>query len=67
MDFSKIANELPGFKPKWKLHQGIEEIYKSYKEVGMNEEKFNGRYFNRLKQLEHLSHDDLINDSLYWK
>jgi nucleoside-diphosphate-sugar epimerase len=67
VDFSKIANELPGFIPKWKLHQGIEEIYKSYKEVGMNEEKFNGRYFNRLKQLEYLSHDDLINDSLYWK
>jgi len=66
VNFSKIATELPGFKPKWKLHQGIEEIYNSYKEHKFNEQMFNGRYFTRLKQLEYLTNNDLINDSLYW-
>ena len=66
VDFSKIANELPKYKPKWKLYQGIEEIYESYILQGMNEERFNGRYFTRLKQLEYLSQKKLINDSLYW-
>jgi nucleoside-diphosphate-sugar epimerase len=66
VDFSKIANELPKFKPKWKLRDGIEEIYQSYISQGMNEERFNGRYYIRLKQLEYLSQKKLINDSLYW-
>jgi nucleoside-diphosphate-sugar epimerase len=66
VDFSKITNELPKFKPKWKLRDGIEEIYKSYVSQGMNEERFNGRYFIRLKQLEYLSEKKVINDSLYW-
>lgn len=67
VDFTKIANELPAFKPKWKLHQGIEDIYLNFKKFGMDDERFNGRYFNRLKQLEFLLKKGTLNSDLYWK
>jgi nucleoside-diphosphate-sugar epimerase len=66
VDFSKIARELPAFKPQWDLAKGIEDIYKKYKEFGMDDEHFNGRYFTRLKQLEYLLKGDKLNENLYW-
>jgi nucleoside-diphosphate-sugar epimerase len=66
VNFDKIANQLPNFKPKWNLKTGIEQVYESYQRLGMNDEKFNGRYFIRLKQLQYLIQSKLINENLFW-
>ncbi len=66
VDFTKIKNELPGFKPKWKLKEAVEDIYKGYLKFGMDDEYFKGRYFIRLKQLEYLLNKKHLNDNLYW-
>ena len=66
VDFSKINSELPNFKPKWKLKDGIEEIYNSYMTKGLSNKQFNGRYFIRLKQIEYLTQNNLLNNQLYW-
>ena len=67
VDFSKIEKELPNFKPKWKLKAAIEDIYNGYIENEMNDKKFNGRYFIRLKQLEYLINQNKLDNNLYWK
>ena len=67
VNFDKIKNELPNFKPKWTLKKGIEEVYEAYKKYGMDDEKFNGKAFIRLKELQHLIETDKINDKLIWK
>lgn len=67
VDFSKIKRELPNFKPKWKLKEAVEDIYKGYKEFGMDDEHFNGNYFIRLKQLEHLVKENKLDNNLVWK
>ncbi|MFC2151951.1 NAD-dependent epimerase/dehydratase family protein [Bacteroidota bacterium] len=67
VDFSKINKELPLFKPQWKLRKAIEDIYKGYTKIGMDNEKFNGRYFIRLKQLEYLIKTNKLDMKLYWK
>jgi nucleoside-diphosphate-sugar epimerase len=67
VDFSKIKNQLPEFKPVWNLRKGIEEIRDSYREHKMDDKKFNGRYFTRLKQIQHLMSAGLLDDSLYWR
>ncbi len=67
VDFSKIERELPNFKPKWKLKAAIEDIYRGYKEFGMDEEHFNGKYFIRLKQLDHLVSEKKLDNDLIWK
>ena len=67
VNFDKIKNTLPNFKPKWNLKKGIEEIIEAYKKYRMDSEKFNGRYFIRLKQLKYLMDNKKIDKNLYWK
>jgi nucleoside-diphosphate-sugar epimerase len=66
VNFDKIARELPNFKPKWTLKKGIEEVYEAYKKYGMNEDKFTGRYFIRLKQLQYHIENKHIDGKLFW-
>lgn len=67
VDFTKIEKELPNFKPKWRLKEAIEDIYKGYKEFGMDDEHFNGKYFIRLKQLDYLLEEGKLDNDLKWK
>lgn len=67
VNFDKIHNELKNFNPKWNLKSGIESIYENYLKYGMNDEKFSGRYFIRLKQIKYLIEKNLINSQLLWK
>ena len=67
VNFDKIKDTLPNFKPKYDLKKGIEEIIDAYKKYDMDAEKFNGRYFNRLKQLNYLLENKKIDGNLFWK
>jgi nucleoside-diphosphate-sugar epimerase len=67
VDFTKIARELPTFKPKWTLKPAIEDIYRQFKAFGIDDERFNGRYFSRLKQLEYIISQGAVDEKLYWK
>ncbi|HUX57542.1 MAG TPA: NAD(P)-dependent oxidoreductase [Bacteroidales bacterium] len=66
VDFSKIQTELPGFKPHYDLKRGIEQLYEYYQRYDLNNEKFEGRYFTRLKQLNYLISNNKINKNLFW-
>jgi len=66
VSFDKIARMLPDFRPEWNLLQGIEQLYSDFKRLAMHKEKFIGRYFIRLKQLQHLLQTGRINNNLYW-
>ena len=67
VDFTKIQNELPNFKPKWYLKEAIEDIYQGYLKFGMDDEHFNGKYFIRLKELENLLNKGRLDNNLTWK
>ena len=67
VNFDKIKNRLPGFKPVWTLKKGIEDIYVKYRKYKMNEKKFYGRYFVRLRQLKYLLDSELLGKELYWR
>lgn len=67
VNFDKIKKTLPNFKPKYNLKKGIEEIINAYKKYEMDSEKFNNRYFIRLKQLKYLMQNNKIDKNLYWK
>ncbi len=66
VDFSKIKAELPGFKPHYDLKKGIEQLFEFYQRYNLNKEKFEGRYFTRLKQLNYLLNQRIIDSNLYW-
>lgn len=67
VNFDKIKNRLPGFKPVWTLRKGIEDVYEKYRQYKMDEKKFYGRYFVRLRQLKYLLDSGLLAKELYWR
>jgi nucleoside-diphosphate-sugar epimerase len=67
VDFGKIKKQLPEFIPAWNLRKGIHQIHENYLRYKMNDEKFNGRYFSRLKQIQHLLNAGKINNELFWR
>ena len=67
VDFGKIKRMLPGFKPQWTLRKGIEEVYEAYQRYKMTEEKFMGRYFVRLRQIQYLMDSGKVTKELYWQ
>jgi nucleoside-diphosphate-sugar epimerase len=66
VDFSKIQKELPGFKPRFNLKMGIEQLFDYYQRFDLGKEKFEGRYFLRLKQLNYLLNQKKIDSNLFW-
>jgi nucleoside-diphosphate-sugar epimerase len=52
VDFSKLALELPEFKPKWNAHRGAKQLYDSYKKVGITLEEFEGPRYRRISHIE---------------
>jgi nucleoside-diphosphate-sugar epimerase len=67
VDFGKIKKQLPEFKPAWNLKKGIHQIHENYLRYKMDDKKFNGRYFIRLNQIQHLLASGRINSELYWR
>lgn len=67
VDFSKIQKGLPSFKPRWRLREAIEDIVESYKKNQMDELKFHGRNFIRLKQLHFLIENQYVDRKLFWR
>jgi len=66
VNFDKIEEILPYFKPQWNLKKGIEQIIEYYKKYNMSSDKFNERFFVRLKQINYLIKNKLIDNNLYW-
>lgn len=54
VDFTRIAQVLPGFKPTWNARLGAEHLYKVYQGVGLQLEDFEGPKFNRIDHLQSL-------------
>ncbi len=64
VDFSKIARQLPGYKPTWTLKAGIEELYNAYKAAKLDEATWNGPRYYRLKTINGLKQRGVIDDKL---
>lgn len=54
VDFSKIKNVLPDFKPQWTLKRGIEEMLDAYRKHGLDQDKFNSDKFFRIRTIKSL-------------
>jgi len=67
VDCNKIAKEVPGFKPQWTIRRGAEELYESYKRVGLTLEDFEGQRFQRIAHVKHLIDRGLLDRSLRWR
>lgn len=66
VDCNRIAKEVPGFKPQWTIARGVEELYATYKDVGLTLEDFEGQRFQRIAHVKHLIATGRLTQSLRW-
>lgn len=68
VDFSKLANALPGLRFEWTAERGVDELARAYEELGLTFEEFErtGRY-TRLAQLRRLLESGAVDDDLRWR
>jgi len=63
VNFDKIKVNL-GYKTKWRLKDGIKQIFKVFKDKQMNEMDFNNKSFYRVAYLKWLIQTNVINSNL---
>ena len=64
VDFSKIKTKL-GFKTKWTLEKGIENIYENLKQRNFTENDFADKKFYRVKYIKWLIENNKLDSNLF--
>jgi nucleoside-diphosphate-sugar epimerase len=64
--FDKIDQTLPGFKCKWTVEKGIQNLLNEFRDLNLTQDIFNKREFYRLQQIEYLHNTKQIDDNLFW-
>jgi nucleoside-diphosphate-sugar epimerase len=63
VDFSKIAEVLPAFQPKWTVPLGIDQVFSDMTRLGLTASDFEDRYV-RLAQISRLMAEGRMDDNL---
>lgn len=66
-DFTKIENTLTGFRPKWTVEAGAQQLYQAYQQANLSLEEFTGSRYIRLKRIDELLKSGRLNSSLRWQ
>ncbi len=67
VDFGKIAERLPDFRPTWDVARGIDQLLNAYRAVGLEKDDLEGDRYLRIKHIARLLEDELIDSDLRWK
>jgi nucleoside-diphosphate-sugar epimerase len=67
VDCSKIERVLPAFQPQWDARKGARELYDAYLKAGLTKEEFLGPRFIRLKRIQELQAEGLLDGALRWQ
>jgi nucleoside-diphosphate-sugar epimerase len=67
VDCSKIARMLPEFRPQWTVRKGVEQLYRAFLDVQLTREEFLGDRYLRIKQIQRLMRDGLLDEELRWR
>lgn len=63
---NKISTTLHGFKPQWTVRRGVEQLYKTFKKVGLSLDDFEGAKFKRIAHVKQLLSEKKIDGDLRW-
>ncbi|NOU08224.1 MAG: NAD(P)-dependent oxidoreductase [Hyphomicrobiaceae bacterium] len=64
VNFSKIAQSLPAFKPQWDAKRGAQQLYKAYISSGLTLEEFEGPKYQRISHIKQLKAQGLLDETL---
>jgi nucleoside-diphosphate-sugar epimerase len=64
VDFTKITQQLPAFRPGWTVPDGIKELAADMERIGLTAEDFEGERYVRLHRVNRLRAEGLLDDLL---
>ncbi len=67
VNFGKIGRILPTFQPRWRVREGIRELYEAYRAVGLRLEDLEGNRYLRIKHIRHLLGTGRLDAALRWR
>lgn len=62
----RVAAEVPGFRPRWTVRKGIEELVEAYQRYGLTIEEFRGERHQRLGRIRALVARGRLDADLRW-
>jgi nucleoside-diphosphate-sugar epimerase len=66
VDFTKIARDLPEYRPQWTARRGAKQLYEAYQRVGLLLEEFEGPKYKRVDHIRHQIKAGRLDASLRW-
>jgi len=67
VDFSKIKNELPEFKPSWDLAKGVDQLYCAYKKYKLDKAGFDSSFYFRIRRIQQLIKENKVDKNIKWR
>jgi nucleoside-diphosphate-sugar epimerase len=64
--FDKLSAALPGFRPRWTVDRGAQQMLDALRRHGVTPEGFQGPSFHRIAQIKRLIEDGRLDSSLRW-
>jgi nucleoside-diphosphate-sugar epimerase len=66
VNFDKINTKLPGFKCKWSVKKGADQLVRIFQAIQMSKELFESPSHTRLKRIQQLLATKQIDQDFYW-
>jgi nucleoside-diphosphate-sugar epimerase len=66
VNFDRISDALPHYRPQWTVARGIEEVYRTIQKTGLKSDDFEGPRYNRIAYLQNLLGGGLVAPDLRW-
>jgi nucleoside-diphosphate-sugar epimerase len=66
VNFGKIAERLPDFRPRWTVREGARELYDAYRKTDLKLEEFEGPRYRRIDSIRGLLSSGQLDASLRW-
>jgi nucleoside-diphosphate-sugar epimerase len=66
VNFDKINSKLPGFKCKWSVKKGAEQLLRIFEKIQMTKELFESPAHTRLKRINQLIQTKQIDKDFFW-
>ena len=66
VDFSKIKETLPQFKPNWNMVKGIDELHRAYRDFGLTMKDFESPKYFRVRWIRYLIESKKLDAELKW-
>jgi hypothetical protein len=57
---------VPGFRPRWSVRKGAQQLYEAYKQTSLSPSEFEGSKYRRIDQIQQLLATGRLDPSLRW-